>query len=59
MKSRTTRKRGGRESDELITLNFKVPHDFKRDYKIYAAQRGISMLALLREGFELSRKTRR
>lgn len=41
---------------ELQTLNFKVSEAFKRDYKVYAAQRGITMLQLLREGFDLSRQ---
>lgn len=41
---------------DLQTLNFKVPHAFKRSYKVYAAQRGITMLDLLKEGFELSKK---
>lgn len=44
---------------ELQTLNFKVPDAFKRSYKVYAAERGISMLDLLKEGFELSKKNER
>lgn len=50
---------GGTEPGELQTLNFKVPEAFKRSYKVYAAERGISMLDLLKEGFELSKKARR
>lgn len=46
----------GLSTAELQTLNFKVPEAFKRDYKVYAAQRGITMLQLLREGFDLSRQ---
>lgn len=34
-------------------LNFKVPEDFKREFKTYAAARGISMTKLLINGFEL------
>jgi hypothetical protein len=34
-------------------LNFKVPDDFKREFKTYAAARGISMTKLLMDGFEL------
>lgn len=51
-------KREGESPDQtdLQTLNFKVPDAFKRSYKVYAAQRGISMLDLLKEGFELSKK---
>lgn len=46
------------DQTDLQTLNFKVPEAFKRSYKVYAAQRGISMLDLLKEGFELSKKAR-
>jgi hypothetical protein len=38
---------------ELAPLNFKVPNDFKRELKTYAAQRGISMVKILMEGFDL------
>ncbi len=47
---------GEPHATELQTLNFKVPDAFKRSYKAYAAQRGMTMLDLLKEGFELSRK---
>ena len=40
------------QSDELANLNFKVPSDFKRDFKIAAAQRGITQVNLLQEIFE-------
>lgn len=50
---------GGTEPDELQTLNFKVPDAFKRSYKVHAAERGMSMLDLLKEGFELSKKAGR
>lgn len=54
------RKGGGHtEVEELQTLNFKVPEAFKRSFKVYAAERGISMLDLLKEGFELSKKAKR
>jgi len=43
-------------SERLETLNFKIPADFKKAYKGYAVARGITMLELLREGFELSKK---
>lgn len=43
---------------ELQTLNFKVPDDFKRTYKGYAATQGMTMLELLKEGFELSKRKR-
>jgi hypothetical protein len=37
----------------LAPLNFRVPREFKREFKTYASQRGMSMLKLLMEGFEL------
>lgn len=45
-------------SEKLETLNFKVPTSFKKAYKGYAVAQGMTMVDLLREGFELS-KTRR
>lgn len=44
--------------DDLKTLNFKVPAEFKKAFKGYAVAQGISMLELLREGFELSKTER-
>jgi len=38
---------------ETETLNFKVTADFKRDFKGYAAVRGITMIDLLKEGYRL------
>jgi hypothetical protein len=38
---------------DLKPLNFKVPGEFHREFKGYAAARGISMLDLLVEGFRL------
>ncbi len=45
-------------SGELQTLNFKVPADFKKQYKGYAVAQGMSMLELLKEGFALSKERR-
>lgn len=45
-------------SDELQTLNFKVPPAFKKAYKGYAVAQGMTMLDLLKEGFELSKARR-
>lgn len=39
------------QADELANLNFKVPAEFKRDFKIAAAQRGITQVELLQEVF--------
>lgn len=41
------------------TLNFKVTSDFKRQFKGYAVSQGMTMLELLREGFELSKQKRK
>jgi hypothetical protein len=40
------------EPTSLKPLNFKVPASFHREFKSYAVQHGMSMLELLREGFE-------
>ncbi len=45
-------------SEKLGTLNFKVPADFKKAYKGYAVAEGMTMVDLLREGFELSKARR-
>ena len=44
--------------EKVETLNFKVPVNFKKAFKGYAVAQGMSMVELLREGFELT-KTRR
>lgn len=46
-------------SKELETLNFKVPPEFKRAFKGYAVSQGVSMVELLREGFELIMQKRK
>lgn len=56
-RERTSRSKG--KADDLQTLNFKVPRAFKKAFKLYAVEREISMIDLLREGFELSKKTRK
>ena len=35
------------------TLNFKVMSEFKREYKGYAVSRGMTMVKLLQESFQL------
>ena len=35
------------------TLNFKVMSEFKREYKGYAVSRGMTMVELLQESFQL------
>jgi hypothetical protein len=46
------------EAAALQTLNLRVPLEFKRDLKVYAAQHGRSMTDLLMEAFGLLRKSR-
>jgi len=41
------------------TLNFKVTSDFKKQFKGYAVSQGMTMLELLKEGFELSKRRRK
>lgn len=43
---------------KVETLNFKVPTEFKKAFKGYAVAQGMSMVDLLREGFELSKARR-
>ena len=38
---------------DLTPMNFKVPDEFHREFKAYAALRGVSMVELLQEGFRL------
>lgn len=38
---------------DLTPMNFKVPVEFHREFKAYAAVRGMSMVDLLQEGFRL------
>ena len=43
---------------ELETLNFKVPANFKKEFKGYAVSQGVTMIELLREGFKLTKQQR-
>lgn len=43
-------------SNRTTPLNFKVPVEFHREFKSYAAQHGMSMVELLQEGFRLIKK---
>lgn len=40
-------------SGELAPLNFYVPPDFRREYKIFAAERDMNMVDVLKQSFEL------
>jgi hypothetical protein len=41
------------------TLNFKVRTEFKKEFKGYAVSEGMTMVELLKEGFELSKRKRK
>ncbi len=43
----------------LETLNFKVSPAFKKAFKGYAVSQGMSMVDLLKEGFELTKEKRK
>ena len=43
----------------LVTLNFKIPSSFRKEFKTYAVTRGLTMVELLKEGFELSKTHRK
>ncbi len=55
------RERDATESEEVVdleSLNFKVSSKFKREFKGFAVDQGITMVELLKEGFELSKQHR-
>ena len=59
---RAKSQRNGKAAPQVTiaeTINFKVPSEFKREFKGYAVSQGLSMVALLREGFELSKQKRK
>ena len=41
------------------TLNFKVTTAFKKEFKGYAVSQGMTMVELLKDGFELSKQKRK
>lgn len=43
----------------LRPLNFRVSPQFHREFKLYAVQRGISMVDLLQESFRLLKEQQR
>ncbi len=46
-------------SADTETLNFKVTTEFKKEFKGYAVSQSMTMLELLKEGFELSKRKRK
>lgn len=56
------RKSKDKQSPDAVgteTLNFRVTTDFKKEFKGYAVSQGVSMVELLKEGFELTKRKRR
>ena len=41
---------------KLVPMNFYVPVDFKRAYKIYAAEKDMNMVDVLKSSFDLYKK---
>ena len=39
------------QNGEFIGLNFKVESEFRKEFKIFAAEKGLSMVDLLKESF--------
>lgn len=48
-----------KSSGDTETLNFRISPAFKREFKGYAAGQGMTMVELLKEGFELSKAKRK
>ena len=46
------------EPSALTPMNFKVPEEFHREFKLYAVQHGISMVDLLQQSFQTLKKAR-
>lgn len=46
------------EAGQLKPLNFKVTPEFHREMKTFAASHGLSMVDVLREGYELVKARR-
>ena len=44
---------------DMETLNFKVTTEFKKEFKGYAVSQGMTMVELLKDGFELSKRKRK
>ncbi|MCZ2152951.1 MAG: hypothetical protein LC114_03450 [Bryobacterales bacterium] len=47
-----------RADDELTPLNFRVPAQFHREFKLFAVQHDISMVELLQRSFQLMKGRR-
>lgn len=52
-------RRGNENDGDHKSLNFKVSPAFKTEFKVFAASQGVSMTALLKEGFALAKQKRK
>lgn len=50
--------RDDKKPEQSKSLNFKVSPEFKKKFKGFAVEQGISMTDLLKEGFALSKEKR-
>ena len=41
---------------ELVPLNFKVPPEFAKEFKVFAAMHGLKLVDLLKLGFDAYKK---
>lgn len=41
---------------ELVPLNFKVPPEFAKEFKVFAAMHGYKLIDLLKDSFESHKK---
>jgi hypothetical protein len=48
-----------KQDNALVTLNFKITPAFRKEFKGYAVSNGLTMVELLKEGFELSKANRK
>ena len=46
------------EPGALTPMNFTVPAQFHREFKLYAVQHGMTMVELLRQSFQLMKSQR-
>lgn len=56
---RKNKERSPARAADAETLNFKVTTEFKREFKGYAVSQGVTMVELLKQGFELSKRERK
>jgi len=55
---RTSDKESPPVAVDTETLNFKVTSEFKKEFKGYAVSQGLTMIELLKEGFQLTKLKR-